>query len=226
MKARIDLILIVSAIAVLALVQSHSAFAERDGGSPLAITPIQQKPAADVRASTIAGIDELTAETERLKGINALIFKVKIEDGIFKLLLRNEGETSCYYFDSIKLGTGGIPRETWIQVLTDDGTLFKGWPISLDDEDGYWSPNLMSNSFEDVAVRLPAKLAVLEPGESRTLQLPIEKFFYRVSPEVSTKAKNGMIRVHSRLYLDPKLDYWLEARTDWVPLSVEISLCR
>lgn len=171
-------------------------------------------PTTDVEPQTRAIESDTTAI--KPKSAEDLSFVVRIVGKNVEFQLTNQGEEPHLFFDSLKLGWSGMPLNTWIQVLTEGGELYEDWPVSLSEE-GDWSPNYVSNTLSDVATRIPAELQTIEPGDTRSLVFPIEKFFERSG--FDREAQGYRVRVVSNLYLDAELTQRLKSRSDWVPLE-------
>ena len=177
----------------------------------------REMPSKDVEAETTiepTGFS-LTPKPEELQDLS---FTVSIVGENAEFYLSNRGATPQKFFDSLAPGWSGLPRHTWIQVLTDEGELYKDWPVSMNDE-GDWTPNYLSNTLSDIATCVPADLTEIGPGETRSLVLPLDEFFAR-----SRFVGNGQgyrVRVVSELYLDADLTRRFVSRSDWAPLKLK-----
>ena len=219
---KLEAILILILVAVFMLLRVEKTFANWE---PLVFqefstASVIQKGLDSHRRMVTRTIEEQVASSETdstralvSKSKDGLSFFVRIEGKTVKFRLENQGQTPHVFHNSLKLGSSGVPRQTWIQVRMDDGSLFDEW--AYPDEDS-WSPNYLSNSMSDIAIRMPAELETLDAGDHRELHVPLESFFDRSG--FDRKTPGCRVRVVSTIYLDARLNECLKVQTDWVPL--------
>ena len=143
-----------------------------------------------------------------------LAYVVKIKDDKVEFQLTNLGSSVHHFYgDPLTLGYGDeVPSCAEIQVHQADGSLFQKWSSHFPPSDR-WSPLVVSNT----AKPFPGEPEVIEPGETRSLKVPLEDFFF--GSDFDLKTRGCQVRVLSGLYLDSDFRQSIEARTDWTKLE-------
>lgn len=148
------------------------------------------------------------------KSRKELSYVVKIKDNQVEFKLTNKGSGAhIFYGGSLSLrGFYGVPAHANVQVLKEDGSIFSRWHSRMQTDS--WSPLLFSSD----TISLPVESQSIDPGETHSLIVPIENFFYR--SDFDLKARHHKIRVVSYLYLDAYLRHSIESKSELVELKL------
>ena len=172
-----------------------------------------REPPASPTSTATSTVQVKPASINRAR--KELTYVTKIEGGQVEFKLINKGSSPhIFYSDSLQIrGVDEVPGHAEVQVLKKDGSLFDAWDSHFHTKN--WSPLLLSS---DAGTALPAKAQVIQPNGTRSLTVPIKKFFRRSDFVPGPETEGYRIRVISNLYLNANLTQYIQSRSSWVAL--------